>query len=207
MCGTRLLSALVAAFTLSCTGCCLSRREADARLERLRADNWARAEPAMRAAAQARGAVLLPLELRELARPLPCAGESDQPEPPSGAEHEICLLMARESHTCTASAADGSYLVLRQPGERPKLVIPVPAPNGPYTRVARRGDTVFILRPEISPRIVGHATQCECDGMPRVICPMVHGFVLDDVFVPHVEELSVPMTEDQWQWSCKAWAV
>jgi hypothetical protein len=43
--------------------------------------------------------------------------------------------------------------------------------------------------------------------MPRVVCPTVYGFVLDDVFVAHVEELSVPMVEDRMQWSCKALAV
>lgn len=162
----------------------------------------------MRAAAEAQGAVLLPLEASDLTLPLDCAGETNQPEPPAGGvEHNACGFIARETHSCVRWAGDRRTFVLRHPGDSPKLVIPIAAEGWRYTRLARRGDTLFILRAQITTRTVGRATECECDGMPRTVCPTAYGFVLDQVSNLQIKEVSVPMTEDTLDWSCKAWAV
>jgi hypothetical protein len=190
-------------------GCaCLSAKQADAKREKLYASNRDRAEPAMRAAAEAQGAVLLPIEASNLILPLDCAGEENEPEPPAGGvEHDACGFIARATHSCINRTGDRRTFVLRHPGGSPKLVIPIAAEGWRYTRLARRGDTLFILRADITPHTVGRVTECECDGMPRVVCPTTYGFILDEVSNLQIKEVSVPMTDDTLDWSCRAWAV
>jgi hypothetical protein len=162
----------------------------------------------MRAAAEAQGAVLLPIEASELRLPLECAGEENEPAFPAGrVEHDACGLMARSTHSCVKWTGDQRTFVLRHQGGKPQLVIPIAAEGWRYTRLARRGDTVFILRAQVTTRTVGRAIECECDGMPRPVCPTAYGFVLDEVADLQIKELSVAMTADTVDWSCKVRAL
>jgi hypothetical protein len=202
-----LVVASVALFGAGCAGHCLSGKEADLKQERLYTSSRDRAEPAMRAAAEAQGAVLLPIEASEIRLPLDCAGETNEPAPPAGGvEHHSCGLMARETHSCVKWAGDRTF-VLRHQGGKPQLVVAIAAEGWRYTRLARRGDTVFILRAQVMTHSVGRATECECDGMPRPACPTAYGFVLDEVSSLQIKELSVPMTADTIDWSCKTRAL
>ena len=199
---------LAAGLAALAAGCgCLSAREAAVKRADLRARNWNRAARTMRATAEAHGAALLPTEAQELALPLECIGEAAASMPPVGDEHDTCSMVARQSRTCARWAADRRTFVLRRADGHSQLVVPISDKGGQYTRLARRGDTLIILRAQVSTHIVGSATQCECDGMPRVVCPRVMAFILDEVFTARIEELSVPMTEDILDWSCKVVAV
>jgi hypothetical protein len=144
---------------------------------------------------------LLPVEPKLIDLPGDCDGEGSEPEPVL--ESDVCAVNARQTDSCASWATDRGSLVIRHQGQSPKLIVAV-GTGGQYARLARRGNALVVLEPQISLRTVGSATQCECDGMPRVICPTVYGFVTDDEAAPQIERVSVPMTVVAPHWSCKA---
>lgn len=73
-----------------------------------------------------------------------------------------------------------------------------------YARVARRGDTLFVLTPRIQRRAVDTGTACECDAGPIIVVRTYRAFLLDDLPVKKVERVVVPVTEDYIDWECKA---
>jgi hypothetical protein len=72
-----------------------------------------------------------------------------------------------------------------------------------YARLGRRGSRLFLLRPAIERRKVGDRTECECDGMPRVMIAENGAFLIEDVPAVSVEIVDVPMVEEYVDWRCK----
>ena len=198
----------LAAAALLAAGCCLSAQQADARRDQLKLRNRARAEPAMRAAAEARGARLLPAEATLIPRPLDCAEGRDEAVPRAeGGNVDFCIARAQELGGCIRRTGDGHTFRILRAGAPPKLAIPVRPDGWRYAGIAERGDKLLLLLPRLSPRSVGAATQCECDGMPRPSCPEDHVFLIDDRPSVEIEEIWVPMIEDQLDWRCASTAV
>ena len=155
----------------------------------------------MRAAAELHGAVLLSVEAKLIDLPGDCDGEGSEPEPLL--ESDACAANARQTDSCASWAADRGSLVIRHKGQSPKLIVAV-GTGWQYARLARRGNALVVLEPQISLRTEGNASQCECDCMPSVVCPTVYGFVTADVAAPQIERVSLPMTVVGPHWSCKA---
>jgi hypothetical protein len=192
---------VLAATAIGVAGCCLSQQQVDGVRKDLLARNLAHAEPEMHAAAERRGAVLLPVEAQHVLLPPPCnivergvnlaGGYPYAPE--SGWKCEAAV-----------SATDDRRL-FRLKDDRGKvwLGIEVAWTDRPYARLARRGSTVFLLEPRITRKNVGAWTQCECDGMPRVVYQARDAFVIDDIPSVKIEIVEVPMTEESVDWDCK----
>jgi hypothetical protein len=158
------------------------------------ARNRAHAEPAMRAAAEQRGATLLPDVARNIVVGPPCG----TPE-----THLVwgCL---------EPSAREGVYRLQRVPQygitTTSIVVVATRQPSlAPYVRLARAGHSLLLLVPDVTRRRVRSAEACGCDsgwttGTIRV------SFVLngiDDLDVTDVEEVHVPMVEDFVDWRCR----
>ena len=193
-------------------GCgCLSSQQVSAKERELRSRNHARVESGMLAAAQRQGAILLSIEPQSIAHRLPCVEGTDEATPvPEEALHNICLWTQSQIPGCQQGARDGRSFLIRNRGERPKLVIPIREVDGAaYARLARRGNELIVLLPRLtSQRQVGTVTECECDGMPRVQCQSTFGFVVDDVPAGlEIVEDRVPMIEDYLWRICKTTAV
>jgi hypothetical protein len=197
----------VVGVALFAAGCgCLSTPRASAKAAALFARNWDSAATAMRAAAEARGAVLLPIEAREMELPVGCDLETHEPPPP-GVDPFTCDSAFR-TRTCAGSTDRGRTFVTRSIDGTTQLLVPIPSPGQDwrYTRLARRGNTLVILNPRIVlRRTVGSVRECYCSAGPSIItCQRVKAFVLDAVFTPQIEEVSVPIVEGIFDWSCKA---
>jgi hypothetical protein len=201
------LSTIVLA--LFSAGCCLSVEEANARRKNLLERNRAAAEPAMRAAAAARGAVLLPQLATEMLEGWPCASGSDEAEPrPAVPVPDHCSMNKDIRGGCDDWAADKRTFLIRHKGAKPKLAIVYNAGWADYARLARRGKKLFILAPRPTARDIGRATQCFCEGGPELYCPRGWIFILDEPFSPvEIEDVDVPMIEDRLEWKCKETAV
>lgn len=108
-------------------GCgCLSSQQVSAKEGEVRSRNQARVESGMRAAADRHGAVLLSVEPQSIAHRIPCVDGTDEPTPmPEGPLHSTCLWMRSQIPGCQQWASDGRSFLIRNRGERPKLVIPV----------------------------------------------------------------------------------
>lgn len=201
----------IAQLALCLSGCgCLSSELVQAKVERLRLQNRDRAEPAMLAAASARGAFLLPLEPQDIPHRLPCMPGSDESMAFAEPSHDVCLSTESDRLGCQQWSEDGRYFLLRQKGEQPQLALPVRGVEGStYARVARRGNRLIILLPRLTSREqLGTVTECECDGMPRVQCASTFGFLLNEVPTSvEIEEIWVPMAEGYLRRKCKAFAV
>lgn len=204
-----LLGVLAALSPLSCS--CLSTQRVRAKVEELRVENRARAEPAMLSAAKSRGAVLLPLEPNDIDHRIACVNESVE-LPSIGGEppRDICLWMQINRPGCQEWAGDGRTFLIHDASGKSQLVIPIQQVEGSsYARLARRGNKLFVLLPQLTTREeVGTVTECQCDGMPRVHCPSSFGFVLDDgPSSPKIEVVAVPIAERHLRRVCKSVAL
>ena len=170
-------------------GCCTSMQRATAINAELEAKNRARAEPAMRSAAEQRGATLLPDRAYDL-----------QLWPVCRTDHQ---------HGCVLAAAeDGRTHRIRDDRGNERMAVPI----GPYARstarLARRGTKLLILVPQVTEMKVASRTQCECDGMPRIVSAtgFVHigfAFFVDEIPGVDIEEVPVRVTEEYIEWQCK----
>ena len=180
-------SALLATLAV---GCCVSMQRATAINAALEADNRARAEFSMRSAAERRGATLLPNHPEEV--------------------QLMALCRPDYEHSCVLGPADnGRMYRIRDDRGNVRLAVPVGAHARRTTRLARGGSKLLVLVPQVTPGKVTSRTACECDGMPRIISAT--GFVylgltffLDEIPGVDVEEVLVPVTEDQIEWKCNA---
>jgi hypothetical protein len=167
----------------------------------LRIKNFERAEPQMQAAAASVGARLLPLMAQEL-HLLHC---------PSGEMNGIAqpiVLQGGESGCITWQAQDGSAFRFLDNDGHAKLGITVRPEVSHFTRLARHGNTIHLLDPDVSRRPVREATQCECNAGPRMRPdPQFFAFVIDDIPQFELRKLRVPMQEDVVEWKCKAYLV
>jgi hypothetical protein len=91
------------------------------------------------------------------------------------------------------------------PEGKPHVVVPV-ANDGTedYLRLARRGDTLLVLVPSVSRRMVGERSACECDAGLVFIPRTYRAFVLDDLGFSKLERVTVPVIEDYVRWNCRA---
>jgi hypothetical protein len=187
---------------------CLSRPQVDTVQEELRSRNRARAEPAVRAAVKDRAAELLPVEANAVRLPPPCAllGAGEEPDS-MYAGHDPAWTCQVEPLSWALDAPDGDLFHLKDGQGKLWLALTVSRSDLPYARLARRGSTVFFLRPRMSRRKVGDRTECECDGMPRPVQPEIGVFVIEDVPSVKIEMVDVPMTEDIVDWGCKNYAL
>ena len=181
-------SALLATLAV---GCCASMQRAAAINAALVAENRARAEPSMRSAAEQREATLLPHRVQEV-----------QP---------MALCRPDYEHSCVLGTADnGRTYRIRDDHGSVRLAVSVGSHADPTTRLARRGTKLLVLVPQVTPRKVTSRTACECDGMPRVasatgFVPLGFTFFVDEIPGVDVEEVLVPVTEDQIEWKCNVW--
>ena len=188
---------------LAVSGCCWSSQVVDAKRQEVFERNRRRADPAMRTAAEARGATLLEVEPASIAMAPPCTGDTDKPQASGG---DYCHRLPRDSQSCIAWGSSGRFFELRRRGQPPKLGVLlnlVGFEERGYARLAKRGNTLIILRPVLSPGEVEQGVQCECDGMPRPDCMDSFGFLVDAIASPVIEEITVPMTEDRLEIECK----
>lgn len=200
-----MMVALATAAAVLATGCgCLSGTEALAKQNALEAANVRNAEPALRAAAEALGATLLPMRPREMPTPLTCPGADSAPVPRVGSDsREFCAARARELRGCAEPAPDGRSFRYRHEEVGTLLAIPVRGEGATYAGLARRGRRLFLLMPRVSPRKVASATRCHCGGMPTVTCPSEVVFMLEEIPGVEIEEVTVPMTQDYIDWDCE----
>jgi hypothetical protein len=184
-----MLRAASIALGLALAGCaCTTRQKAAEHAAVLQAQSFERAVPAMRAAGASVGAQLLPLRAQVLYLP-PC-----QP----GEPHDV-------SRGCViGQAANGRAFRFLDERGKTKLAIRTRWEAHRYARLARRGDTFVLLDPEVSRRVVGEGTQCECDA-GLIVFPdfQYFAFVTDDLPDVEVLALKVPMQEDVIEWECK----
>jgi|GEM_PF-4508175 len=158
--------------------------------EQLVVRNRANAEPAMRAAANRMGAVLLPAEA-EVFETTPLCGLSGDP----------CL------EEVEVDEADESISHVRDAQGKARLAIWVPVELRRYVRLAQGQRGLLLLTPQLSRRVVDERTCCECDRMPRSVSRTQAAFLVDDVPGLRIARLTVPMTADWYHWECRASAV
>src|SRR5215831_14762738 len=115
----------VALFVAGCG--CLSTPRANARAAALFAHNRDGAAMAMRAAAEARGAVLLPVEASEMDLPFDCDLETNGPAPPGLSPFTCDSGFA--SRTCARSNDHGRSFVIRAIDGTARLLVPIPSPG------------------------------------------------------------------------------
>jgi hypothetical protein len=149
--------ALVTSLIVWAGGCCLSAQKVDERYDALHTRNRERAQPAMLAAAAARGATLLPVEATYIANVPRLCAEGTRRAPPY-TRSSTCTLIAGDD-SCIAMEKDWRSFVLHRRDGASKLAIIIPVAGWRYTRLARRGNRVFILRPRLSPGKVKRALQ------------------------------------------------
>jgi len=147
----------------------------------------------MRSAAERHGATLLPDRLEELQIMALCRTDSER----------ACVIKATDN---------GRTYRLRDERGRVRLAVPVGSHGRRTTRLARRGSKLLILVPLVTPGKVSSRAACECDGKPRIASAtgfVVLGlsFIVDEMPSVDVEEVPVPVTEDEIEWKCNSWAV
>ena len=89
------------------------------------------------------------------------------------------------------------------------MAVPIGSTAGATTRLARRGTKLLVLVPQVTPGKVASRTACECDGMPRIVTAtgfvnLGFAFFVDEIPGVEIEQVLVPVTEDQIEWECKA---
>jgi len=168
----------------------------------LRRENSARAEPAMRLAAQRQRATLLPDQPQGLGLTRVCDATWDTAPRIGG----YCVLNSEIVNSATGGLAD-AYPLLDHEGKR-RIAIPI-GRVGSWARLARRGSTLFLLTPAITLHQVDDRVQCVCRGGPVVMSmsgyeDLGSAFVLDDLSVVEVQRISVPLVDDYIEWHCKS---
>jgi hypothetical protein len=180
---------------------CLSQQQADAVRREFVSRNRARTEPAIRAALEERGAILLPVEATTVRLPAPCslAGANSLTEFAAHDPRLKCL----ESGGSSKPPADGQVIHLKGDQGKGWLAITVSPEHLAYARLARRGSRLIFVRPAITRRTVEDRTECECDAMPRVMIAETDAFLIEDVPEASLEVVDVPMVEEYVNWHCK----
>jgi hypothetical protein len=181
---------LMLAAVLSAGCACVERLKAQELSAELRSRSIERSGPTMQAAAARLGATLLPERVQVWHRPWQCSSQRF-------AEEVVCDVWW--------GLAVSPVTRVEDPAGKWHQVIPVADDGrGAYLRVARRGDTLFVLVPDIKRRAVRSSVACECDGGPTVVGTTYAAMVLDDFPVSKVVRVSVPVTEDYIAWTCEA---
>jgi len=175
----RLLVAGLLSFSTATQACspCLNGQQMRTRQDELLARNLSDSEPAMRAAARAAGATLLSL------RPQTLYGPELIPT-----EHEGLFRLFDS-----------------QRGER--LAIVIRSPSWTYARLARTGDTFFVLEPEATAHETDHVEACECDRMPHPSVDIWNVFLVEPSASATVKRICVPVLEGVLKVDCKLFAV
>jgi hypothetical protein len=192
---------LIAGLCSLASGCCTSMIRAAKIDDELRQQNLARAESAMRSAAQRQGATLLPDQPRELGfKPL-CDTTED-----TGLRTERSCVLNSEGRISTIAGLGNVYQLIDGEGKR-HIAITIGRERR-WARLAKRGDTLFLLTPRITFRQVAHRAQCECNGGPTVISMsgsvnLGFAFVLEDLPKPEIQPVIVPVVDDYIAWQCK----
>ncbi len=180
----------LAAAGLATACCCRSPERAAQAKARLLASNRERAEPSMRMAAEAVGAVLLPATPTRVIQVGACSNR-DLPE----------------AQTCISWASDdGLAFRWRDPTGSESLGVKVDSPFWLFARLARRGDTLVLLVPVVTRRLVSRETECECregsSGYFDFALEIQSVFLLGDLPLDGVEVVNVPIIEDFVEWRC-----
>ncbi len=173
------------------TGCgCVTTEVARAMDEQLVRQNRANAEPAMEAAAQRFGGVLLPTEAEEF-----------EMSPFCGLSGDPCL------DEVEVDESSESVSRVRDARGRARLAIWVPVELRGYARLAQRPNGLLVLSPKVSRRVTDEKTCCECDRMLRAEPRTRAAFLVDEAASLQIVHVTVPMTLDVYKWKCKAIAV
>ena len=171
-------------------GCaCVERGKAQQATQELRARSIERSAVTMQATAARLGATLLPERVQTWREPSQCSSEG--------------YIGPVPCHPWWALAGTPAGRV-EDPTGHWHQVIPVgDGGTNEYMRVARRGDTVFLLMPRVERHAVSRGAACECDGGPSIVVPTDHAFILDDFAVKWVQRIHVTVSEDYLDWDCK----
>lgn len=197
--GSRLLVALGLCSLTS--ACCTSMRRAAEIDDELRQQNLARAEPAMRRAAQRQGATLLPDQARTLGfKPL-----CDTTQNSAVRTERSCVLDSGGPISAVGGVGDVYRLVDRD--GKHQIAIPI-GEDATGARLAKRGNTLLVLSPQITFHQLDDRTQCECNGGPRVVSMSGYvnlgsAFVIDDLPEAEIQLVTVPVAYDYVAWQCK----
>ena len=187
---SRRTGAVLAGLLVGVAGCCTAMGRAN-RIERdMRLQNRQRAESAMQAAARAVGAELLPVLPEEVY-------DCDLPGWPTPSGNCIAY---NPTYNPLAKLLDARGTVHQAVAVRG-------FPNWYYARLARRGDDLFLLVPKLTRHQVDRRTQCECDGMPRVLPPAPPRvvFIVEGTPKAPAQEIEVPVTADYVAFDCKVY--
>ena len=190
----------VAAFCLLTSGCCTSLRRATEINAELREQNIARAGPAMHRAAQRQGATLLPVQLRSLGfRPL-CSATQDTA---LGAGSYCVLSPGRIS---VRGGLGDVYQLLDHEGKR-RIAITIGEAHS-WARLAKRGETLLLLTPNVTFHQLDYRVQCECEGGPVIqsmsgYVNLGSAFLLDEGPKAEIQVITVPVVDDYVAWDCK----
>jgi hypothetical protein len=158
----------------------------------LQIQNRMTAEPAMRGAAARVGAALLP----------------SAPERVDLANFCDMLVVRQneDARNCVVSIAEDQRTARILHSSRNRIAVPVRSKDGYYARLARRGNTLFLLVPTVTRSKVREGTECTCRGgmyeLERQV-DLQWSFVIDDGPIDKVEEIPVPVTEQFAEWKCK----
>jgi hypothetical protein len=172
-------------------GCCTDRTEARNIRHAAMLDTRARAEPTMRAAAQRLGAELLPV-LPQARFEFPFARELPGLPRPEESEDRGLQLLSDDPHVVRLHDGQGAA----------RIALLFHHNAWYYARLARRGEKLYILLPQLTDRIVDERTQCDCYDGPTGEDPAVV-FVVDDIQEVEVHEVQVPLTVEVVRWRCK----
>jgi len=201
--GNRLLAA--AALCSLTSGCCTSLRRAKEINAELREQNIARTEPAMHSAAQHQAATLLKDRPQGLWFTPLCDGTPDS----TLRAHHYCVIQSEPVISVTGGLGD-VYQLLDQEGKRRIAITIGEELRG--ARLAKRGNTLFLLKPALTFHQVDRRTQCQCEGGPVLVSmsgfvDLGLAFVLDDQPRAEIQTISVPVVDDYVAWDCKLFLV
>lgn len=197
--GNRLVAVL--ALCSLTTSCCTSLRRAAEVDAELREQNLARAEPDMRRAAQRRGLTLLPERAQMLGFAPLCATT----ETASRTRPGYCVLMPGGALSATGELGD-VYQLLDAEG-KPRTAITLGEEHR-SARLARRGESLFVLTPAATYHQIDRRVQCDCEGGPVIVSMsgfinLGLAFVLDAPPRADIQSITVPVVEDYVAWDCK----
>jgi len=195
---------VVVALCSLASGCCTSLRRAIEINAELQEQNTSRAEPAMRSAAQRQGATLLLDQPRQLGFAPLCSATQDSALPAGG----YCVRVPQSGIGARGQLGD-VYQLLDHEGKR-RIAVTIGEAHS-WARLAKRGETLFLLTPAVTFQQVDHRVQCDCQGGPVIdsMSDYVNlglAFVLD-LPTPQIQPIMVPVVNDYVAWDCKRIAV
>jgi hypothetical protein len=98
------------------------------------------------------------------------------------------------------SQVDGQWQLYE--GGIARRAIPIDSHDWQHARLARRGDTLFVLEPVLTRRAVAQEKKCVC-FVGAYTVPTWYGFVVEDSSAALVEHVPVNLTEDFVEWRCR----